>query len=130
MAAIVMARAAIDAYEWSVARNALAPFLGKNPTRQMCLLMAEIEEGQSGDQGKAREWLSRAVTAPADPTWTADGITSDDWAPASPVTGRLDAFEWKVPVQTRAPVKTLSNTASDPAAALPAIEDATTPTQP
>ena len=129
MAAIVLARAAIDAYEWSVARNALAPFLVK-PTRQMCLLMAEIEEGQSGDQGKAREWLSRAVSAPADPTWTADGITSDEWAPASPVTGRLDAFEWKVPVQTRALVKTLSSSpASEAGAALPAIEDAATPTK-
>ncbi|WP_338608486.1 heme biosynthesis HemY N-terminal domain-containing protein [Pelagibacterium nitratireducens] len=129
MAAIVLARAAIDAYEWSVARNALAPFLVK-PTRQMCLLMAEIEEGQSGDQGKAREWLSRAVSAPADPTWTADGITSDEWAPASPVTGRLDAFEWKVPVQTRAPAKTLSSSpASEAGAVLPAIEDAATPTK-
>lgn len=101
-AAIVLARAAIDAYEWSLARNALAPFIAKTPTRQMCLLMAEIEEGQSGDQGKAREWLSRAVNAPADPAWTTDGVTSDDWAPASPVTGRLDAFEWKIPVQSRA----------------------------
>lgn len=128
MAAIVLARAAIDAYEWSVARNALAPFLGKKPTRQMCLLMAEIEEGQSGDQGKAREWLSRAVNAPADPIWTADGVTSEDWAPASPVTGRLDAFEWKVPVQTRTPQKTLSATTPDPAT-LPAIKDAATPTK-
>jgi HemY protein len=60
--------------------------------------MAEIEEGQSGDQGKAREWLSRAVRAPRDPAWTADGLVSDEWEPTSPVTGRLDAFEWKVPM--------------------------------
>lgn len=95
----------------------------------MCLLMAEIEEGQSGDQGKAREWLARAVTAPADPTWTADGVTSDDWAPASPVTGRLDAFEWKVPVETRAPVRTLSSPAPEPGTPLAAIEAAATPTK-
>src|SRR5690606_27653731 len=31
--------------------------------------------------------------------WTADGVISDIWLPVSPVTGRLDAFEWKVPVQ-------------------------------
>jgi HemY protein len=60
--------------------------------------MAEIEEGQNADQGKAREWLSRAVRAPADPVWIADGITSDEWEPASPVTGTLDAFEWRVPL--------------------------------
>jgi HemY protein len=113
-AAIVLARAAIDAYDWSTARNALAPFLGKTPTRQMCLLMAEIEEGQSGDQGKAREWLARALTAPADPAWTADGVTSDDWAPASPVTGRLDAFEWKVPLETRTPTRALPDATPGP----------------
>lgn len=103
-AAIVLARTAIEAYEWSLARNALAPFSADRPTRQMCLLMAEIEEGQSGDQGKARAWLARAVTAPADPVWVADGVTSDEWAPVSPVTGRLDAFEWKVPVKERTPL--------------------------
>jgi HemY protein len=62
------------------------------------MMMAEIEEGENGDQGKAREWVNRAVRAPRDPVWTADGITADEWEPLSPVTGRLDAFEWRVPV--------------------------------
>ena len=52
---------------------------------------------------KAREWLGRAVRAPRDPTWTADGITATEWEPVSPVTGRFDAFEWKVPVSAVAP---------------------------
>jgi len=97
-AGMAMARAAIDAYDWDLARTALAPFAGADATQGVASLMAEIEEGQSGDQGKAREWLSRAVRAPRDPAWTADGLTSDEWEPVSPVTGRLDAFEWKVPV--------------------------------
>ncbi|MDB5531387.1 MAG: hypothetical protein JWR51_4490 [Devosia sp.] len=96
-AAIVLARAAIDAYEWSAARNALANFAGAAPTQTVCLLMAEIEEGQNADQGKAREWLARAVRAPRDPVWTTDGVTADEWEPISPITGKLDAFEWKVP---------------------------------
>ncbi|HEV7719350.1 MAG TPA: heme biosynthesis HemY N-terminal domain-containing protein [Arsenicitalea sp.] len=97
-AAIVLARAAIDAYEWPAARNALASFSTANPTQAVATLMAEIEEGQNADQGKAREWLARAVRAPRDPAWTADGVTAEEWAPVSPVTGKLDAFEWKVPV--------------------------------
>ena len=125
-AAIVLARAAIDAYDWTLARNALEPFVAQKPTRQMCLLMAEIEEGQSGDQGKAREWLSRALTAPADPAWTADGVTSDQWAPASPVTGRLDAFEWKVPLETREAPRSLPQ----PATPLPPAPPAAQETQP
>jgi HemY protein len=99
-AAIVLARAAIDAYEWPAARSALANYSSAEPTQAVCLLMAEIEEGQNADQGKAREWLSRAVRAPRDPLWTADGIVSDDWEPISPVTGELDAFEWRVPLAT------------------------------
>ena len=97
-AAVVLARAAIEAYEWSVARNALASFASAEPSQAVCLAMAEIEEGQNGDAGKAREWLARAVRAPRDPVWTADGVTADEWEPISPVSGRLDAFEWKVPV--------------------------------
>jgi HemY protein len=97
-AAIVLARASVDAYEWAAARNALANYSVAEPTQAVCLLMAEIEEGQNADQGKAREWLARAVRAPADPVWTADGITANEWEPISPITGRLDAFEWRVPL--------------------------------
>lgn len=97
-AGMALARAAIDAYDWPLARAALAPFTGPDATQGVASLMAEIEEGQSGDQGKAREWLARAVRAPRDPAWTADGLVSDEWEPLSPVTGKLDAFEWKVPM--------------------------------
>jgi HemY protein len=97
-AAIVLARAAVDAFEWATARNALANYSVADPSQAVCLLMAEIEDGQNADQGKAREWLARAVRAPADPVWIADGITADEWEPVSPVSGTLDAFEWRVPL--------------------------------
>lgn len=93
--AVVLARAAVEAYEWATARNALAAHLG-NPSQAVCLLLAEIEEGQNADQGKAREWLARAVRAPRDAAWTADGITFGEWEPVSPVSG-LDALHWRVP---------------------------------
>ena len=41
--------------------------------------------------------------APRDPAWTADGFVSERWLPVSPVTGRLDAFEWKVPLAGEQP---------------------------
>ncbi|HZY53905.1 MAG TPA: heme biosynthesis HemY N-terminal domain-containing protein [Reyranella sp.] len=99
-AAIVLARAAVDAFDWPTARAALASYSATEPTQAVCLLMAEIEEGQNADQGKAREWLARAVRAPRDPVWVADGITADEWEPTSPVSGDLDAFEWRVPLAT------------------------------
>jgi HemY protein len=63
------------------------------------LLLADIEEAESGDQGKVRQLLSKAVRAPRDPAWVADGVISERWAPVSPVTGKLDAFEWRAPME-------------------------------
>jgi HemY protein len=68
-------------------------------TQRVATLMARIEGEQHGDAGRVREWLARAVNAPRDPAWIADGVVSDRWTPVSPVTGALDAFHWRVPVE-------------------------------
>jgi HemY protein len=95
--ALAIARAAIDASEFTKAREALAPFIAQ-PTQRVALLMAELERTEHGDSGRARAWTLRAVRALHDPAWTADGYVSDRWRPVSPVTGRLDAFQWQTPV--------------------------------
>jgi HemY protein len=95
--ALAIARAAIDAAEFAKAREALAAFIAA-PTQRVALLMAEIERTEHGDSGRARAWTLRAVRALHDPAWTADGYVSDRWRPVSPVTGRLDAFQWQTPV--------------------------------
>jgi HemY protein len=95
--ALALARAAIDASEFARAREALAPFVDA-PTQRVAMLMAEIERLEHGDSGRARAWTLRAVRARHDPAWTADGYVSDRWRPVSPVSGRLDAFQWQTPV--------------------------------
>ncbi len=95
---IAVAAAAIEAHEWQEARDALAPYLDGRPPARICTLMARIEAGELGDKGREREWLARAVRAPRDRAWIADGYVSDRWLPVSPVTGAVDAFEWKAPV--------------------------------
>lgn len=95
--ALGIARVAADAREYARARAALAPLINA-PTQRVALLMAEIERGEHDDEGAARAWTLRAVHAALDPAWTADGYVSDRWRPVSPVTGRLDAFQWTVPV--------------------------------
>ena len=95
---LAVARAAIDARDWVQAREALMPVLKTRPTQNALILMSEIEEGEHGDRGRAREWLARAVHAPRNAVWTADGVELEAWAPVSPVTGRIDAVEWRVPV--------------------------------
>ena len=95
--ALAVARAAIDASEFARAREALAPFIAA-PTQRVAMLMAEIERNEHGDSGRARAWTLRAVRALHDPVWTADGYVSDRWRPVSPVSGRLDAFQWQTPL--------------------------------
>lgn len=97
--AIAIARVAIEAKNFDVARGVLEPLLEDRLTQRVATLMARIEAEEKGDAGRVREWLARAVNAQRDPAWTADGVVSDEWAPVSPVTGQLDAFEWRVPVE-------------------------------
>src|SRR5665213_2903672 len=95
--ALAIARAAIDATEYARAREALAPFIAA-PTQRVAMLMAEIERTEHGDSGRARAWTLRAVRALHDPVWTADGYVSASWRPVSPVSGRIDAFQWQTPL--------------------------------
>ena len=97
---IAEATAAIEARQYDAARAALEPLLDSRMTQRVATLMARIEGEQHGDKGRVREWLARAVNAPRDPAWTADGVVADQWAPISPVTGALDAFRWRVPVES------------------------------
>ena len=127
-ARLAVAQAALDAREFAQARDSLKPLLADRPTVRTCLLMARIEEAEHGaSSGRAREWLARAAHAPRDPLWIADGFASETWAPISPVSGRLDAFEWREPPNTLtgpteagdAEADRPSETAIEPPAALP-----------
>lgn len=101
---LALAQAAFEAGDYKLARDNAQAVLKNAPRESVYLLLADIEEAETGDQGRVRQWLSQAVKAPRDPAWTADGFVSEQWAPVSPVTGRLNSFEWKVPVEQMAPM--------------------------
>jgi HemY protein len=96
-ARLALARAALEAREFGRARVVLQPLLAERPTMRACLLMADLEQAEHGTTGRVREWLARAAHAARDAAWIADGLVSDRWAPVSPITGKLDAFQWQVP---------------------------------
>ncbi|WP_312798340.1 heme biosynthesis protein HemY, partial [Tianweitania sp.] len=101
---LVVARAALDAREFHLAREQAETALRLEPRESVYLLLADVEEADVRNQGKIREYLSKAVRAQRDPAWTADGMIFDTWAPVSPISGRFDVFEWKTPVERAAPV--------------------------
>lgn len=94
---LALARAALEGREFARARETIRPLLEEHPTVRVALLMADIEQAEHGSSGQVREWLARAARAPRDPVWIADGVVSEQWAPVSPITGRLDAFVWQAP---------------------------------
>lgn len=128
--AVALARAAVKAKHWDEARKALDPYLEDRPQARICALMADIEDA-SGDKGRAREWLARALTAPRDPIWVSDGVASPRWTPVSPVSGEIVPCEWKAPFEMpeqleadRLPAQATPEPAPVPA---PAAEQASPP---
>ncbi|RVD56545.1 heme biosynthesis protein HemY [Mesorhizobium sp. M2D.F.Ca.ET.185.01.1.1] len=96
---MAVARAALDAQDYATARREAEAAIRMDRREGAYLLLADIEEAETGDQGKVRQLLSKAVRAPRDPAWVADGVISERWAPVSPVTGKLDAFTWRAPME-------------------------------
>lgn len=98
---LMMAKAALENRDFAAARAALLPLADgeTRPTARTCLLMAQLEETEKGAAGPVREWLARASRAPRDMAWVADGAVSDTWSPVSPVTGQIDAFQWRTPLE-------------------------------
>ncbi len=94
---LIVAEAALDARDFGKARTKAEAAARMEPRERGFLLLADIEEAETGDQGRIRHWMGQALRAPRDATWVADGMSSDKWLPLSPITGRLDAFEWRVP---------------------------------
>lgn len=100
---MIVARAALEAGELPLARDNAQKAMAQARRESVFLLLADIEEAQSGDLGRVRQWLAYAVNAERDPAWVADGVIFDQWAPVSPISGRLDAFEWKTPMRHLSP---------------------------
>lgn len=96
---LIVAKAALDAKDYAAAREAAEEAIRIDAREAAYLLLADIEEAETGDQGRVRQYLAKALRSPRDPAWVADGVISSSWAPVSPITGRLDAFEWRMPME-------------------------------
>ncbi|WP_137157096.1 heme biosynthesis protein HemY [Rhizobium sp. FKL33] len=123
-----VASAALGAREFALARAKAEAAARIDDRESAFLLMADIEEAETGDQGRVRHWLAQALRAPRDPEWVADGQASDVWLPLSPVTGKLDAFEWKSLHRARPGAIEDGNRAAEAFSRLPDRRDAATQT--
>ena len=101
----VVAEAALSARRFDLARSKAEAAARLEPREGLFLLLADIEDAETGDQGRVRYWMGQALRAPRDPAWTADGHVSEHWAPVSPISGQIDVYEWRTPM-TRLPAET------------------------
>lgn len=123
---LIVAEAALAARDLEKARAKAMAAARLAPREGVFLLLADIEEAETGDEARIRHWMAQALKAPRDAAWVTDGAVSERWLPVSPVTGKLDAFTWKVPFgQIAGPVEEGNLAAAEAAfASLPPVRAA------
>ena len=116
---IAVAEAALAAQLWGEARRhltlaAAAAPAGASP--RLCRLMARLEESEAGDLKAAREWLDRAIAAPADPSYicTRCGGDTAEWQAACRNCGGFDTLVWGSPAAGSAAFATSRSPAGTP----------------
>ena len=97
---VAIGEAALAAQLWGEARRHLAIAAGQAspaPSRQLCLLMARLEESPDGDYAAARDWLDRAMSASSDSCYVcgACALESLVWHALCPHCGELDTLRWR-----------------------------------
>jgi len=92
--------------KWDLARSNIKGIIGSNPGKEVCLFMAEIEEGEFNDIQKGDSWRLRAQNASLDNLWICK-ITNQpqsNWDSMSE-SGYFNSLEWKQPKMLNQPME-------------------------
>ena len=94
----MLTKALIDESKWEEARSEINTLLDVQPTKQVCLLMAEIERGDDNDIQKFNSWKLRAKSGAEDKMWicVVSKQAQDDWTALS-YGGFFNSLEWTRP---------------------------------
>ena len=95
---ILLTESYIDSDEWDKARNQIKPLLEHKPFKEVCILMAKIEEEDSGDAQKINAWISRSNFGKLGKVWVCyiSGIQQQEWTSLSK-SGYFNTLQWKYP---------------------------------
>ena len=95
----LMVEAFIESKKWDNARNHIKDLLDVRPTKEVCLLMAKIEEGDSGDVQKINAWIQRAKNGAVNNIWicTISKKSQRTWSSISEG-GYFNSLEWRQPI--------------------------------
>ena len=93
---ILLVEISILNQNWDMARNYIKGLLDVEPKKEVCLLMAKIEEGDSGDIQKINSWTLRAKNGAEKNVWICmiSNKSQDEWSSVSRG-GYFNSLEWK-----------------------------------
>ena len=93
-----MAEAAVLSEEWTLARNYLIDLLDSQPKKEVCLLMARIEDSENGDIQKSNSWNLRSKNGKDNNIWVCSYSkeSQTEWGSVS-MAGHFNSLEWKQP---------------------------------
>ena len=95
---ILLTECFIEEQNWEKARHLIKSLLKHQPLREVCLLMSQIEEGESGDPEKINAWISRSNLGKLNKIWVChiSRISQTQWTPVSKG-GYFNTLEWRYP---------------------------------
>jgi len=96
---ILAIEAFIESKKWDNARNQIKDLLDVRPKKEVCLLMAKIEEGDTGNVQKINAWKQRSRNGAANNIWIC-AITKkpqETWSSVSEG-GHFNSLEWRQPL--------------------------------
>ena len=96
---ILMVEAFVESKKWDDARKQIKDLLDVRPKKEVCLLMAKIEEGDSSDVQKINAWTQRAKDGAANNIWicTISKKSQQTWSSVSEA-GYFNSLEWRQPI--------------------------------
>ena len=99
----LMVEAFIESSKWDNARNQIKGLLDVRPKKEVCLLMAKIEEGDSGDVQKINAWTQRAKNGAENNIWICAISKKGQqiWSSVSDG-GYFNSLEWRQPLMLNA----------------------------
>ena len=100
---LALAHAAVTAELWGEAHKHLDQVvtsgLDDGYAGRALRLLAEVEESETADPARVREWLMRAATAGPDNAWVCGscGNAAADWTVTCSNCGQFDGYAWRTP---------------------------------
>ena len=98
-ALMAVGKSALEAGNYVVAREKFKAALGIRETVSLCKAMAELEQKENKDSGKATYWLGQAAAAQPDAVWRCNncGHQAQEWSAHCPECSHFDRITWQTP---------------------------------